>query len=32
MELVLTLSDKKLSFLDEKLDKNILGLITEYSF
>ena len=32
MELILTLSDKKLSFLDEKLDKNILGLITEYSF
>jgi hypothetical protein len=32
MELVLTLSDKKISFLDEKLDKNILGLITEYSF
>jgi hypothetical protein len=32
MELILTLSDKKLSFLDEKLDKNILGLIAEYSF
>ena len=32
MELVLTLTDKKLPFLDKNLDKNILGIITEYNF
>ena len=32
MELIFTLTDKKLSFLDKNLDKNILGLITEYNF
>ena len=32
MELILTLSDKKLPFLDKNLDKNILGIITEYNF
>ena len=32
MELILTLSDKKLPFLNNNIEKNILGLITEYSF
>ena len=32
MELILTLTDKKLPFLDKNLDKNILGIITEYNF
>ena len=32
MELILTLRDKKLPFLDKNLDKNILGFIAEYNF
>ena len=32
IEFIFTLSDKKLSFLNEDKEKNILGLITEYSF
>ena len=32
MELILTLTDKKLPFLDKNLDKNILGIVTEYNF
>ena len=32
MELILTFTDKKLPFLDKNLDKNILGIITEYNF
>ena len=32
IELILTLTDKKPSFLDKNLDKNILGIITEYNF
>ena len=32
MELILTLTDKKLPFSDKNLDKNILGFIAEYNF
>ena len=32
MELILTLTDKKLPFLDKNIDKNILGIIIEYNF
>ena len=32
MELILSLTDKKLPFLNSNLDRNILGIITEYNF
>ena len=32
MELILSLTDKKLPFLDLNLDRHILGIITEYNF
>ena len=32
IELILTMRDKKLQFLDKDLDKDILGFIAEYNF